>query len=102
MSTKELASRLKKFGASATGAVHNKVNELQRAGHTILSLNVGEPDFDTPETAKAAGIEAIRNGYTKYTSTNGSAELREAIARKLEKDNGLRAFLTKEYMKEFE
>ena len=89
MSTKELASRLKKFGASATGVVHNKVNELREAGQTVLSLNVGEPDFDTPESARRAGIEAIRNGFTKYTSTNGTAELREAIAAKLKKDNGL-------------
>ena len=89
MSTKELAPRLKRFGASATGAMHNKVNELRRAGQTILSLNVGEPDFDTPETAKQAGIAAIREGFTKYTSTNGYAELREAIAAKLERDNGL-------------
>ena len=89
MSTGELAGRLKKFGASATGAMHNKVNELKRAGQTVLALNVGEPDFDTPETAKLAGIEAIRQGFTKYTSTNGSADLREAIAEKLKKDNGL-------------
>ena len=89
MSTKELAGRLKKFGASATGAIHNKVNELQQAGQQILSLNVGEPDFDTPATAKNAGIEAIQTGFTKYTSTNGTAELREAIAEKLWKDNGL-------------
>ena len=80
MSTKKLASRLNRFGASATGVVHNKVNELKRAGQTILSLNVGEPDFDTPETAKEAAVAAIEEGFTKYTSTNGCAELREAIA----------------------
>ncbi len=90
MSTKELARRLQSFGASATGVVHNKVNELTAAGQTILSLNVGEPDFDTPETAKAAGIEAIRSGFTKYTSTNGDAALREAIAAKLAKENHIR------------
>ena len=90
MSTDNLSLRLKKFGASATGAVHNKVNELQRAGQTILSLNVGEPDFDTPQTAKQAGMDAIREGYTKYTSTNGCAELRQAICEKLKRDNGLK------------
>ena len=89
MSTKELAQRLKKFGASATGAIHNKVNELEREGQTILSLNVGEPDFDTPDTAKQAGIQAIQAGFTKYTSTNGSVDLREAIVEKLRTDNGL-------------
>ena len=89
MSTKKLASRLNRFGASATGVVHNKVNELKRAGQTILSLNVGEPDFDTPETAKEAAVAAIEEGFTKYTSTNGCAELREAIAEKLKRDNGL-------------
>lgn len=90
MSTKELSRRLNSFGASATGVVHNKVNELQRAGIPILSLNVGEPDFDTPETAKEAGIAAIREGCTKYTSTNGYADLRQAIADKLLRDNGLK------------
>lgn len=90
MSTKELAKRLNRFGASATGAMHNKVNELEQAGQTILSLNVGEPDFDTPDTAKQAGIEAIQAGFSKYTSTNGFAGLRKAIAAKLEKDNGLK------------
>ena len=89
MSTKELSSRLKTFGASATGVVHNKVNELKRQGQEILSLNVGEPDFDTPETARTAGIAAIQEGFTRYTSTNGTADLREAIAAKLLRDNGL-------------
>ena len=89
MSTKELSPRMNRFGASATSVIHNKVNDLKRAGQTVLSLNSGEPDFDTPETAKLAAIEAIRSGYTKYTSTNGCAELREAIAAKLKKDNGL-------------
>lgn len=89
MSTKELAGRLQHFGASATGTIHNKVRELERAGQTVLSLNVGEPDFDTPDVAKEAGIAAIREGFTKYTGTNGCAELREAIAEKLFRDNGL-------------
>ena len=89
MSTKELAKRLNRFQASATGAISNRVKALKREGVTILPLNAGEPDFDTPDTAKLAGIEAIRNGSTKYTATNGYIELREAISAKLEKDNGL-------------
>ena len=89
MSTKELSARLASFGASATGVVHNKVNELVRSGQEILSLNVGEPDFDTPETARTAGIAAIVGGFTRYTSTNGTAELREVIAEKLARENGL-------------
>ena len=89
MSTKELSSRLNRFEASATGAISNKVKSLKQAGQKILVLNAGEPDFDTPETAKQAGIEAIRKGFSKYTATNGFADLREAIAAKLQKDNGL-------------
>jgi len=89
MSTKQLADRLNCFGASATGLVHNKVNELVREGQRILSLNVGEPDFDTPVTAKEAAVAAIEEGYTKYTSTGGCAELRQAIAEKLARENGL-------------
>jgi len=89
VSTKELARRLNRFQASATGAISNRVKEMRRAGQTVLPLNAGEPDFDTPDTAKLAAIEAIQRGFTKYTATNGFAELREAIAAKLKKDNGL-------------
>ena len=89
MSTNQLATRLAAFGASATGVIHNKVTELKRKGEPILSLNVGEPDFDTPMTAKEAGMNAIRDGFTKYTDTAGCAELRKAIAEKLRRENGL-------------
>jgi len=88
MSTKQLSGRLNCFGASATGIVHNKVTELKQAGVRIFSLNVGEPDFDTPETAREAAFTAIREGYTRYTPTNGCAELRKAIADKLLRENG--------------
>ena len=54
MSTKELAKRLNRFQASATGAISNRVKALKREGVTILPLNAGEPDFDTPDTAKLA------------------------------------------------
>lgn len=89
MSTNHLASRLAAFGASATGVIHNKVTELKRKGEPILSLNVGEPDSDTPMTAKEAAMTAIREGFTKYTATPGCAELRTAIAEKLARENGL-------------
>ena len=89
MATKELSDRLSLFGSSATGAVQSKVNELIRQGQTILSLNIGEPDFDTPDTAKTAGIEAIRRGETKYTVISGSSDLRQAISQKLLCENGL-------------
>jgi aspartate aminotransferase len=63
--------------------------ELQRAGIQVISLGVGEPDFDTPDFIKEAAIEAMRQGKTKYTNVDGTAELKEAIAAKFKRDNGL-------------
>lgn len=84
-----LADRMKNFAASPTATLIAKVAELKAAGKDIVSLNVGEPDFDTPAYIKAAATKAIDDGFTKYTAVNGIAELREAIAKKLKEDNGI-------------
>jgi aspartate aminotransferase len=63
--------------------------ELRAAGRDVIGLGAGEPDFDTPEHIREAAIEAIRAGRTRYTAVDGIAELREAVAEKFRRDNGL-------------
>lgn len=84
-----LSHRLADVRPSATKAMTAKARELKEAGRSIIALSAGEPDFDTPGAVKQAGIEAIRSGKTKYTPVAGIAPLREAIAEKLRRDNGL-------------
>jgi len=74
---------------SATSAVLGLAAELREAGRDVISLGAGEPDFDTPEHIKQAGIEAIADGQTKYTAIDGTSRLKGAIQRKFERDNGL-------------
>ncbi|MCX6113096.1 MAG: pyridoxal phosphate-dependent aminotransferase [Proteobacteria bacterium] len=74
---------------SPTLAVNQKVMELKSKGKKIISLVVGEPDFETPEFIKNAAIEALKKNYTKYTETQGIIPLREAICEKLKRENGL-------------
>ncbi len=74
---------------SATLAVSQKARELKAQGRDIISLSAGEPDFDTPDNIKAAAIEAIRRGETKYTAVDGIPELKRAIAEKFRRDNDL-------------
>lgn len=75
--------------ASATVEITAKVAEYRRNGKKIISLNVGEPDFNTPINICNAAKEAIDKGFTRYTSVNGIYDLREAIAKKLKDDNQL-------------
>jgi aspartate aminotransferase len=84
-----LADALSRVKPSATIAVTQKARELRAQGREIISLSVGEPDFDTPDNIKAAAIEAIRRGETKYGPVAGMLPLREAIAQKFKRDNGL-------------
>jgi len=85
----KLAQRLQQIKASPTMAVAAKAKALIAQGHDITLLGLGEPDFQTPQVAADAGIEAIRSGYTKYTASSGSDELKEAIIQKFKTDNGL-------------
>ncbi|MCX5602142.1 aspartate transaminase [Streptomyces phaeochromogenes] len=84
------ALRVQRIKPSASTAAAQRVRELKAQGLAILDLTVGEPDFDTPEHVKAAAVEAIRRGDTKYTPVNGTPQLRAAIAQKLEQRHGLR------------
>ena len=83
------SAALARVKPSATLAATDKARELARQGKNIISLSVGEPDFDTPENVKEAAIKAIRGGKTKYTNTDGIPELKEAIAAKFQRENGL-------------
>ncbi len=74
---------------SATIKMAQLARELQAQGHEVISLSLGEPDFDTPEHIKQAANQALADGYTKYTPVPGLLELRQAIAKKLQRDNNL-------------
>ncbi|MDD2689792.1 MAG: pyridoxal phosphate-dependent aminotransferase [Candidatus Omnitrophica bacterium] len=84
-----LAKRLNKINPSSTLAITSKAKKLKSEGKEIINLAAGEPDFDTPDFVKEAGIEAIRTGFTKYTPTTGTPELKKLICEKFKKDNGL-------------
>jgi aspartate aminotransferase len=83
------SAALDRISPSPTLAITSRVLELKRAGVDVIGLGAGEPDFDTPDFVKEAAIAAIRNGQTKYTNVDGTAELKEAIALKFQRDNGL-------------
>lgn len=85
----QTSAALDRIQPSATLAMTSRVLELKRAGVDVIGLSAGEPDFDTPDFVKEAAITAIRNGQTKYTNVDGTAELKEAIANKFKRDNGL-------------
>ncbi len=84
-----LASSLSNIKASPTIAVAMKAAELKAAGKDIISLGMGEPDFDTPENIKQAAIAAINKGDTKYTAVDGTAALKKAIIAKFSRENSL-------------
>ena len=85
----QLSEALSRVQPSATIAVSTKAKELQREGHDVIGLGAGEPDFDTPDHIKDAGLQAIRDGKTKYTPADGIPELKEAICAKFSRDNNL-------------
>lgn len=84
-----IASRLKKINPSSTLAITSKAKRLKSEGKDVVSFAAGEPDFDTPDFIKQEAIEAIKRGFTKYTPTTGTAELKQLICEKFKKDNAL-------------
>ncbi|ATU90928.1 pyridoxal phosphate-dependent aminotransferase [Phyllobacterium zundukense] len=84
-----LADALSRVKTSATIAITQKARDLKAEGRDVISLSVGEPDFDTPDNIKEAAIAAIRRGETKYTPVAGIPQLREAIVRKFKRENEL-------------
>ncbi|HMM15631.1 MAG TPA: pyridoxal phosphate-dependent aminotransferase [Parvibaculum sp.] len=84
-----LSDSLKRIKPSATIAATQKARDLKAQGVDVIGLGAGEPDFDTPENIKAAAIAAIERGETKYTAVDGIPELKQAIAAKFKRENGL-------------
>ena len=84
------ARRLSRIKASPAAMISGKAMEMARAGRDVIALSAGEPDFDTPDAIKIAAMRAIIEGKTKYPPIAGIPELREAVCRKLERENGLR------------
>jgi aspartate aminotransferase len=84
-----IAKRAQSIKPSPTLAVAAKAKAMKAQGIDVVDFGVGEPDFDTPENVKQAGIKAIQSGFTKYTPAGGTDELKEAVVDKFRKDNGL-------------
>ena len=83
------SKRCSTIEASITMAISAKAKTLKKQGLDVLSFSAGEPDFHTPQNIKEAGIKAITDGKTTYTPASGIIELKEAICKKLKKDNNL-------------
>ncbi|MDH5300869.1 MAG: pyridoxal phosphate-dependent aminotransferase [Gammaproteobacteria bacterium] len=84
-----LSHRARQLKPSPTLAVTARAAALRAAGKDIIGLGAGEPDFDTPAHIKAAAIDAINKGFTKYTNVDGTPQLKQAIITKFKRDNGL-------------
>ncbi|WP_299186407.1 pyridoxal phosphate-dependent aminotransferase [uncultured Psychrobacter sp.] len=89
MSELQLSDRVNSIKPSPTLAITNKAKELKASGKDIIGLGAGEPDFDTPEHIKKAAIDAINDGFTKYTAVDGTPELKKAIIEKFKRDNDI-------------
>lgn len=85
----QLSERVQQIKPSPTIAVTTRAAELKAAGKDVIGLGAGEPDFDTPAFIKQAAVQAIEEGFTKYTPVAGIAGLRQAIVDKFKRDNGL-------------
>ncbi len=85
----KLSNRVQSIKPSATLAITAKAKALRAEGKAIIGLGAGEPDFDTPDNIKQAGIKAINDGFTKYTAVGGTPELKQAVCDKFKRDNSL-------------
>lgn len=84
-----LSQRVQDLSESATIKMAQMARDLAAQGHQVISLSLGEPDFDTPDHIKEAAKKALDDGYTKYTPVPGLVELRQAIVKKFKRDNNL-------------
>lgn len=85
----KLSDRVQRLGYSQTFVMSNKAREMKAGGIDVISLTLGEPDFDVPDNIKQAAFDAINQNYSHYSPVPGFLELREAIAHKLKRDNEL-------------
>ena len=84
-----LSERIKTMAASATLAMTQRSRELKNQGFDVISLSIGEPDFDTPEYVKAAGKKAIDDNFSRYPPVSGYEDIKAAISEKFKRENGL-------------
>jgi aspartate aminotransferase len=84
-----LSTRVQKMAESETLKMAQMARELKAKGHDVISLSIGEPDFDTPDHIKYAAIKAIMDGQTKYSPVSGTPDLKEAICQKFKKENNI-------------
>ena len=89
MTPSRIAERVRRIKPSPSSAAADRASALRREGRSIVSLVVGEPDFDTPRNIREAAVRALEKGATRYTMLAGTPELRDAIARKMARENGL-------------
>ncbi|MDM1395686.1 pyridoxal phosphate-dependent aminotransferase [Myroides odoratimimus] len=89
MSNQFLSNRINNLTTSQTLAMAAKARELKEQGVDVISLSLGEPDFNAPEFIKEAAIQAVKDNYSKYPPVEGYKELREAISNKFKRDNNL-------------
>ena len=88
--TPPVSRRVQRVKPSPTLAVTARAAKLKAEGKDVIGLGAGEPDFDTPAHIQQAGIDAIKNGFTRYTNVDGINELKDAIAAKFERDNAIK------------
>ncbi len=84
-----ISDRAASLSPSLTLAIDSKAKAMKAAGEDVVGFGAGEPDFDTPQHIKDAAIKAINDGFTKYTPSSGTPELRQAVADKFQRENGL-------------
>jgi len=85
----KISQRAAALSPSLTLAIDSKAKQMKAEGQDVVGFGAGEPDFDTPQHIKDAAIKAINEGFTKYTPASGTPELRQAVADKFKRDNGL-------------
>src|ERR1700756_1016719 len=85
----KISHRAASLSPSLTLAIDSKAKQMKAEGQDVVGFGVGEPDFDTPQHIKDACAKALAEGFTKYTAASGIPELRQAIADKFKRDNGL-------------
>ena len=87
--TPSTSAALSRVAPSATMAITQQARNMTAQGLDVISLSVGEPDFDTPEFIREAAAKAMQDGKTRYTNVDGIPELKQAVCDKFRRDNGL-------------
>ena len=85
----KISKRASSLSPSLTLVIDSKAKQMKAAGEDVVGFGAGEPDFDTPQHIKDAAAQALASGFTKYTPSSGIPELRQAIADKFKRENGL-------------